>query len=1281
MFKKVLTIAFCCFLLLSLFSVVSAEVRRDVDDYFGSSTSFAREKVNYSLFNAEKFTGTRVDITGNLTLGQKITFAFGEMIDNIVDGWIKITGNLEVSGNVNITQNLTVGQSVLFVDSTDNFVGFGIVESTEDRQIHILMNGTKDIFVDGTTNLRMIDTGVMRFEHKPGIDNTRAITINIDNGNMENTHAMVINFDANKMDEIAVMYEANVDTSEATSGKVRVYEATRTGNSNVEVHGLHINPGVFPVVQVSGIFEAPAHAWDENGGFTDVTTAFGSMSTNVTIFDADDDKIYIGGDTVFESIELILNTVASGSGVAPTFEISDGVGGWITNIPNDITRGLRQSGLISIVDQTGWGSQNVNGETKFWYRITRTANFLTTPPIETTILISSTKRYFWDENGNLLVNEINITGNLTIGERIIQDNYSIYPVILNDNVIDSAFCLEMNSPDGDKHCKLVIQPGGDGQASIIRRSFSIVNDEACSGVNATNMQCYADVGGFTWNIDFNTSLSGADVGIADDLEVIGEIWLRNSAGQPKFLTRTLDLLDELFEDIFFNDANLTIVSGVLNINDTLNETLVININRTETITDSKSDSISLNSGTDLNPAVNHITYQNPDNPVLTISTSEPTVKHAEVSVIYVGASENVYLFENTISHNEKFIDNTYDTFSDFGGIYLSGLNTLVNTTTMNITDGKVRLRSIKTTYTNELNSVTDGFFYINNVGEFINCVDNTCLTDYEDGTEISNNKDYTIVWGVVPVGDQQRLMVILQSNPGSGKEYVSAIDAEEDILSQANFFPSNVDFKPVFIPIARTIHRRTGNNDFVEFPTTDELFQDLRGKATVGSGGVPSPPITDHDLFNKLEWFEAGHLFASIGKFFNIGSYNFTTTGNITADWINASSDICIEGGNCLSSVSGAAGIWTNVSGIATYDGGVNITDTLMLLPQLSPSINTEGGVFYNSSLQTLMVNNGTDWRGLSGVPQGSIIGFEGSCPVGYTETDESLSTKRDKVGAWVSFAGDTCSGTCTIADSFNVANVTHIGTGNYRVYFSRPFADNNYAAVSSVNRQASTVPVVSHTQALGIDAFDIRTHRTDSGAAINQEVNFAIAIGEDTTSLTYCEKVGQDVLETSSGFWGNVADKLFVNNVSWKVGIGTTTPTKVLDVLGDILFTGFLDVVGNLSVSGDVQVNGKLGLGSASELTISSGNITITKAYHTVDTEADAATDNLDNINGGVDGDIIIIRQASSPRDVTLRDNGGGTGNLRLAGGSNFMLSNTQSTIRLVKTAVNWLEVSRSLN
>lgn len=45
---------------------------------------------------------------GNLTLQDKITFRLAETIDNIVNGWIRITGNLNVTGNIETTGNITV---------------------------------------------------------------------------------------------------------------------------------------------------------------------------------------------------------------------------------------------------------------------------------------------------------------------------------------------------------------------------------------------------------------------------------------------------------------------------------------------------------------------------------------------------------------------------------------------------------------------------------------------------------------------------------------------------------------------------------------------------------------------------------------------------------------------------------------------------------------------------------------------------------------------------------------------------------------------------------------------------------------------------------------------------------------------------------------------------------------------------------------------------------------------------------------------------------------------
>lgn len=103
-----------------------------------------------------------------------------------------------------------------------------------------------------------------------------------------------------------------------------------------------------------------------------------------------------------------------------------------------------------------------------------------------------------------------------------------------------------------------------------------------------------------------------------------------------------------------------------------------------------------------------------------------------------------------------------------------------------------------------------------------------------------------------------------------------------------------------------------------------------------------------------------------------------------------------------------------------------------------------------------------------------------------------------------------------------------------------------------------------------------------------------------------------------------------------------------------------------------------KLETPRVSELTIATGAITVTGSYHDVDTEADAASDDLDTINGGTDGMRLVMRANNSTRTVVVKD---GTGNIQCAG--DMSLDNNQDTIELVYdgTLTAWLEISRSDN
>jgi hypothetical protein len=96
------------------------------------------------------------------------------------------------------------------------------------------------------------------------------------------------------------------------------------------------------------------------------------------------------------------------------------------------------------------------------------------------------------------------------------------------------------------------------------------------------------------------------------------------------------------------------------------------------------------------------------------------------------------------------------------------------------------------------------------------------------------------------------------------------------------------------------------------------------------------------------------------------------------------------------------------------------------------------------------------------------------------------------------------------------------------------------------------------------------------------------------------------------------------------------------------------------------------LSMASAVELTIVSGTVTCTQTLHRIDTEGDIATDDLDTIIGGTDGDIIIVRAENGTRTVVLKD---GTGNLKL-GGRDLELIDTNMAVMLFYSGVldQWL-------
>lgn len=165
-----------------------------------------------------------------------------------------------------------------------------------------------------------------------------------------------------------------------------------------------------------------------------------------------------------------------------------------------------------------------------------------------------------------------------------------------------------------------------------------------------------------------------------------------------------------------------------------------------------------------------------------------------------------------------------------------------------------------------------------------------------------------------------------------------------------------------------------------------------------------------------------------------------------------------------------------------------------------------------------------------------------------------------------------------------------------------------------------------------------------------------------DGTDLAYAQIPASEVVNTPAG------------------GIAATDVQATLNEL-DTEKAGIADaetISADWLFSARLTANQKFTLGSPTELTIAGSVITATKSYHRIDTEADAAVDDLDTINGGADGMLLVLGMAWSTRTPTLKD---GTGNLALAG--DFALDNLRDRIVLQYDAglSLWMELSRSNN
>ena len=196
----------------------------------------------------------------------------------------------------------------------------------------------------------------------------------------------------------------NIDEVASTGGRVAAFEVIATNEGSAEVDALEVGAAVNPIRQLSGNFG------DLDSLLVIAVDQLTALSTggagNVSVFVNDDDTITFGDAAQFAELEFIVDTPASGAGIAPTWEYSTGVGTWTAFSPADGTNGMRNTGVAGWVadDLAGW-IVGTGGE--FLVRLTRTRNSLTTTPILDLVQrVPSATYYTWDASGDVVVNSL-----------------------------------------------------------------------------------------------------------------------------------------------------------------------------------------------------------------------------------------------------------------------------------------------------------------------------------------------------------------------------------------------------------------------------------------------------------------------------------------------------------------------------------------------------------------------------------------------------------------------------------------------------------------------------------------------------------------------------------------------------------------------------------------------------------------------------------------------------------------------------------------------------------
>ena len=155
----------------------------DIDVVLGGMTDY------FSVWNSVDDTAVffvdndgNTDVLGDLTVSDRIVFGFGEIIDNIVNGWIRITGNLNVTGNIT-SENVFIPQyHFTHTNETIELISVGVWKNlTFTEEITDIQQGITHIHDDNTnTTFTINEDGIYEIDYNFDVIDTSGSSTDID---------------------------------------------------------------------------------------------------------------------------------------------------------------------------------------------------------------------------------------------------------------------------------------------------------------------------------------------------------------------------------------------------------------------------------------------------------------------------------------------------------------------------------------------------------------------------------------------------------------------------------------------------------------------------------------------------------------------------------------------------------------------------------------------------------------------------------------------------------------------------------------------------------------------------------------------------------------------------------------------------------------------------------------------------------------------------------------------------------------------------------------------